>query len=168
MFAKRMMQCLVVLSFLLMSTLSLADFTAIGSAVVPGLQVRYASDTEKEISTIYVSNTTNTDITCKVTVFKQDGTDITSSYVTVYTLVSSIVTYVTVTDGEFSLPAHSTRIIQISTTSLESIRGYAVVEWGCDNAPMRKAIIASRAIWMLRASGGSYAHGSEVNGGQIF
>lgn len=142
-------------------------FAARGSAVVPGVHMRYVSSTLYYSVKLDISNTTGIDVKCKVTVYDGQGNDVTTTVGEVYEVSTAGANIVSSVNGEFDLPALSTRFFLIQTSYAYLMDGHAVIEWTSENTTLRKAIIASKQI--VAASSTSSARSEiPINGGQIF
>lgn len=142
-----------------------------GKAMVCGLMSHYVTSSGNFVQfAISVSNTTDVEVDCNITLYNQDGDTSSTSYGTVSEPNSSTASgSITITTGgEFTLPAHSTRHYCFNIASgMPNFAGYAVIEWTSSNTTIRKALLAS----MQRGSrNGSSYHSQQVlvNGGQLF
>ncbi len=145
-------------------------FETRGSAVATGVLALSSSTSYMVQSTLYVTNVSGADVSCKVTFYDQDGNDM-SSILSVYSGNNSGVGNTTISTGNapFSLPAGNTRSISTYKTNLNKrIMGHAVIEWSSENGTIRKALIAEGR--RITSSGSNSAYGSTitVNGGQPF
>lgn len=148
-----------------------STFNADGKAIVPGIRSRYASSTNHYHTTIALSNVTSCDVTCKVTLFDQDGSDITSSLFSITKpggISSDSATTISDVEGEFTLPARSTyNLVFRSLTSSHRVDGFVKIEWKCSDETIQKALMAvSRTFF--RTSISEYCDKSVVNGGELF
>ncbi|MGL1864225.1 MAG: hypothetical protein OCC46_17045 [Pseudodesulfovibrio sp.] len=146
---------------------SASAFEARGSAVVTGMQAR--DSTWDDISNIYVTNITGSDVSCRITVYDHNGNDVTS-LCKVYTGASAGGGMVLVSSGTgtLDLPASNSRSIQFSKSGAAGIIiGHAVIEWSSEDTKLRKALIAN--MWKIQASGDkTYGSMVTINGGQSF
>ena len=161
---KSLMKSLLAVIVVLMmcgSALAQTDFNAKGSIVVPNIWSYKQLPSSWLYTYINVSNITGTDVQCKITVYDNDGTDVTQ-YSQIYTRGSNYYTEVSAGTGEFDLPAHATRTYSIKATP--SISGYAVVEWKSSDPQLRKALVAGMLVLYNNSGVGI----SEINNGQPF
>lgn len=169
---KLVVQCLAALIILSLPSISFGTgtFVATGSAVVPGVITRYVESGRYTNCNIYISNTTDSEIICKVTFYDHNGNDVTSTYGKVYSAggASSSAVEVYSSDGEFTLPALSTRMFRASSTSVHSVQGFAVIEWHSSNSTLRKALAAYAKVVDYAGSYQKDAGAFAVDGGQIF
>ena len=152
------------------TAMATSSFNADGMAIAQGVRTRYVSSTDRQYTVLSISNTTDCDVTCKVTFYDQDGNDITSSFVSVTKTGGTSTTSssaVSSTDGEFSLPALSTYYVNILSSSQHCVEGFATIEWACGTRTIRKALMATSRLHYYRTSGwNSMEH--DINGGQLF
>lgn len=139
-------------------------FGAQGSATVPGLFTIYGSSTYHAASHIFLSNVSNTTVTCKVTLFSNEGVDITSSY----SEVLNQGTTVTTGANDFEIPAGGTRMLRFKTSNTNDQRyAFALVEWKSSDPKLRKALIGMH--YRQQTVGSSYqVSDTNINGGQPF
>lgn len=160
---------ILTLSFLA-SANATVTFIPNGSAIVPGLQSNYI-DLNRYVSEIMIiSNISDNDVQCRVTVYDHDGNDV-STRCNVYTGGALPGTgAVTVSTGIniFDIPAHSTRAYSFKEDSAPGMFGYAVIEWMGTDTQQRKALIGSMTTHGKRYSGGVYANKILINNGQPF
>ncbi len=161
-FMKTILAIIVVL-MMCGSAMAETDFNAKGSIIVPNIWTYNTSSSSWVFSYINLSNITGTDVQCKVTVYDNDGNDVTH-FSKVYTSGQSIYTEVSSGTGEFDIPAHASRIYSIKGS--QPISGYAVVEWKSSDPKLRKALLAG--MTMLYNYGGVSVGICELNNGQPF
>lgn len=137
-------------------------FNSKGSLIVPGMYATYVSSTYEAASHIFLSNVTGSSVDVKVTVYDQDGNDITTGH-------SMIIAGAAPTlGGTFTLPAYSTRLFKFyNSIANQHIYGHAVVEWTSADSRVRKALIGT--MYRQQKIGSSYTNTDYVlNGGQPF
>lgn len=142
-------QCLILtiisIFFLFCGTALAVGFNARGSAVVNGVKLTSSGSTTYIETRIYVTNITGSQVTGRVTIYDQDGNDVTS-YCSVYTgdQSSKNIKLLESGTGTFELPAASTRVVRFCKANLNKcIVGHAVIEWSSDDTHLRKALIAT-------------------------
>ncbi|NDV25950.1 hypothetical protein [Desulfovibrio sp. JC010] len=139
-------------------------FDAQGCAIVPSINSGYNSSISREWTFINLSNISNKNVQCLITIYDQNGDTVTSG-MTVYagpTVVSS-------GTGQFDIPAHATRriIFNAANIGVHAFYGHAVIEWKSDDSRHRKALIG--AIEKLRMHGNGLLKGEFlINSGQPF
>lgn len=139
-------------------------FNAKGSAVAPGLMLRDRGDLYDYVE-FYISNITESNVTCRVTAYDNDGIDVTATYGRVYTKGHVVIP--TTEPGVFEIPANSTRMFQLHKEGIKTpIHGYAVIEWTSPENK-RKALIASGRRFRGR-SDRTHSSTLPVNNGQPF
>ncbi|MGL1863537.1 MAG: hypothetical protein OCC46_13520 [Pseudodesulfovibrio sp.] len=134
-----------ILSMLLCGAAQAADFEARGSAIVPGLQMHSSSSSVLSYSVIRVTNTSGSDVSCRVSVYDHNGADV-SSLCSVITGNSSAASATTLSTGTglFSLPAGHSRYIWIYKSNWNKVMyGHAVIEWDSEDTSARKALVVS-------------------------
>ncbi|WP_147820131.1 hypothetical protein [Salidesulfovibrio onnuriiensis] len=144
-------------------------FNTKGSALVPSMYTYYISNTNWRTSLLHITNITDSEVTCKVTVYDGNGNDV-SSY-------SKLLkdSFGAGTNGEviatgvstFIIPAQATRVFSFHYDNLNKfVMGHAVIEWTSENKTLRKALIAG---FRSRAkSGNNFEAQFPVNNGQPF
>lgn len=156
-------------ALVLMSTGSFASgtFVADGSAIVPSVLTKFVSASNRNWTQLVLTNTTGVDVTCKVTFFDGSGNDITTSLCYVAQVVNGSSIAVSVSDGEFTLPALSTVYISTSLGTTCFYWGFATVQWRSDSTPLSKAIIGT-AVYN-QYNGGTYNQSRiAINNGEVF
>ncbi|WP_432736695.1 hypothetical protein [Maridesulfovibrio sp. FT414] len=147
------------------------DFAAQGIVLLPGLTAGYTGPSSSWYNIISLSNITDKEVTCKITVYDHDGNDVTNhgqvytgSYgITSRKLLSSGV-------GDFAIPPRSTRLFLfgIVNTGLKTIDGHGVLKWKSTDTDLRRALIGSiRQIRIFGAGSGSNTN-VLINNGQPF
>ena len=115
-------------------------FNAQGSAVAPGLLFAYRGAGDWTSPYIILNNITDKSVQCRVTVYNQDGTDVTS-FGYVLTGGSSWITVSSGT-GDMEIPAYSTRIYSINPSGgQKAIMGHATIQWKSDDVKLRNALV---------------------------
>ncbi|WP_291325153.1 hypothetical protein [Desulfovibrio sp. UCD-KL4C] len=135
-----------------------ADFNAQGSAIVPHMRSCMTYNPTNSTSTgMYLSNITDKNINCKISVYDQNGNDI-SSYGYVMTVIPNSTGYQYVASGSqaFDIAAHSSCYFKYSGTFNARTFGYAVVKWNSSDALMTKALV------------GAVEYSSEMSGGNVY
>ncbi|WP_147822613.1 hypothetical protein [Salidesulfovibrio onnuriiensis] len=141
-------------------------FNAKGSLLVADVHgLSFESDYYQNTS-FTLSNITSTAVTCRVTVYDQNGDDI-SSNGNVYVAGNSANLINVSTSGTFEIPANSTRIYKIQNSNTTRFSGYAVIEWTSDSEKQRKALIAGMYTF-FRSRSEKFTWGSQLNNGQPF
>ncbi len=166
---KKLMFALAMVMLLCGTAFAEDCFNAKGSAIVPGMYARYSGSNIYQSDHVIISNIDNTAVTCRVTVYDQDGNDV-SSYCKLYTggdnqtleeLSSGVNT--------FEIPANSTRLFQFYQSGMtKCMIGYAVIEWTSSDAKQRKSLVASLRSNGKWGSGTFYATQLLINNGQPF
>ncbi|MBG0774165.1 hypothetical protein [Oleidesulfovibrio alaskensis] len=137
-----------------------------GRALVTGVEAR--DEAWDFITNLFITNISESDVTCRVTVYDHDGKDV-SSLCNVFTgnRIGAPV-QLRAGNGSFALPPGATRMVRIWAQGMVPVVfGHAVIEWTGADAQTDKALIA--AIKTVRSGGGgTYGFMSQVNGGQPF
>ncbi len=143
-------------------------FSAQGSALVPGLNFLYYDSHHYQFADLNLTNITDKRVQCKVSFYDHAGNDITYFGI-IYSGGSNAVIVSTGT-GDFELPAHSSRIFSLRTSTPIWTLAYAVVEWTSDDPMLRKALIGRTRMWGYGGDGGSFPYQSStlINTGQPF
>ncbi len=141
-------------------------FNAKGSLLVANVHGSSFASNSNHNTALTVSNITNKAVTCRVTVYDQNGDDI-SSKGNAYTTGNNANLIKVSAGGTFEIPANSTRIYVIKNSNTTRFAGYGVIEWTSDDAKLRKALIAGMYTFFV---GGSekFTWGSQLNNGQPF
>ncbi|WP_147820130.1 hypothetical protein [Salidesulfovibrio onnuriiensis] len=160
---------------LLMSASAFATvdcFNAQGGAIVNGITARnLGGGVWWDCFYIQVTNITSTTVTCKVVLNDSEGVDVTSK-LKAYKNGNTHAywgTQVPMTDGEFEIPPHGTRTLQLHINDVPNMMfyGHATLDWKSSDTTLRKALVAS-----TRLIGGSGSTGwggfMQVNNGQPF
>lgn len=164
---KRLMLALAMTMLLSVTAFAQECFNAQGSALVPGLQYFNNSGSLEINENIFLSNITNSEVTCKVTIYDHDGNDVTV-HSTVYTgSQDASVPVVATGTGTFKIPAHSTRFLRFYDSANKNLLAYAVVEWTSTDTRARKALIG---VVKTYSRNGSSSNASKylINNGQPF
>ncbi|MFV0420870.1 hypothetical protein [Oleidesulfovibrio sp.] len=137
-----------------------------GRALVTGIEARDSA--WDFISNIFITNVSDTEVTCRITVYNHIGENV-SSLCNVYT-GSTSGSPVELTSGgnEFRLPPANTRMVQVwAPGMMPVVFGHAVIEWTSESTTVRKALVA--ALKTVRVNGAStYGFMSQINGGEPF
>jgi len=115
-------------------------FNAQGSALVPNIIYVYNNAKNYVYPYITISNITDKEVQCKVTVFDHDGVDVTS----LGSVLSGGSSLVTISHGvgDIDLPAYSTRAYSLQPSGGKKvIYGHAIIEWKSADAKLRRALI---------------------------
>ncbi len=140
------------------------DFHPQGNALVSGLFQYYARDKVQSNSMIVLSNITSDDVQCKVTVYDQNGSDITT-----LGLVYAASSLISTGTGLFDIPAHSTRRFYLPGNAPEKFNvGYAIIEWSATDTTIRKALIGSVLHNRQNGDNSIGISDKDINGGQPF
>ncbi len=142
------------------------NFNAQGSTIVPNIYSCYPRPDYYYIPYFTVTNITSEEVQCKITVYDHAGNDMTQ-YSKIYTGGSSW-TVISSGTGEFTLPAHSTRMYSLKPegTSVRTM-GHAVIEWKSNDLKLRKALVAGMLLQMSSKAGAGIAI-TNINNGQPF
>ncbi|HAS88166.1 MAG TPA: hypothetical protein DCS48_02520 [Desulfovibrio sp.] len=145
-----------------------ADFVPQGSTTVP-VMTFYANAKYWYRTNIYLSNITNSDVKCKVTVYDHDGIEI-PQYIHVSTGNNSgSSVHISIGAEEFDIPAHSSRMATVKVENgNKAIYGYAVIEWASEDSFARRALIGDVRKYGLGAGGQPYGGHYPLNNGQPF
>ncbi len=157
---------------LIMCTSAFASttFETRGSAIATGI-IAISSSTSYQIKpTMLLSNISGVDVECRVTVFDQDGNNV-SSINDVYSGNSSGTNAVLVSTGAaaFTIPAGATRNINMWDSNMnKQIIGHALIEWSSADGNVRKALIGGGRVITTNGGYSSYSTTFSVNGGMPF
>ncbi|TIH07878.1 hypothetical protein D0S45_20480 [Marinifilum sp. JC120] len=139
-----------------------------GSAVVPGVESAYFKPSERWISTLQITNLTNEEIDCKVTIYNYDGSDVTHKGEVCRGSSSSSAVIISTGTGLFSIPAHGTRFYRLRATNYkEIINGHAVVQWSSTDPKIHKALMGTMRIEGIVDTTTIMSH-ITINNGQPF
>ncbi len=145
------------------------DFYPQGSVLVPNLIFQQYNANNFFYQYITITNITDKSVKCRISVYNNDGNDVTSlgRYCT-GSSSAGVGIQVSSGSGEIDLPAHSTRLFALDGANTPQVfHGYAVIEWSSSDSQMRKALLAGG--WCLRNSGGEQSGGQiTINNGQPF
>lgn len=167
---KTMKKALVAMALILIYCGSAAAqdcFNAQGKALVPDFTWYYVSSGSNETPHLTVTNITGVPVRCKITLYDDQGNDI-SNYGRVCAGGTTNWTTVATNTGEFELPAHSSRFFYATTSGAQKcIVGYAVIQWTSDDPMLQNALIAGGH--MIRSDVAARAGGKFfVNNGKPF
>ncbi|WP_147822607.1 hypothetical protein [Salidesulfovibrio onnuriiensis] len=143
-------------------------FTPRGSAVVPGILVRHGNDNWLNMNILLITNISASDVTCRVTVYDENGNDVSNLCSVSTGAPGSSVETIAQGTGTFALPPASTRMVYVYRSDMKrAIMGHAVIAWDSENDKLRKALMA---VHRMRTDAGNRGHTGAiaVNGGQAF
>jgi len=144
--------------------------SAHGSAVTTGIFSYYLSPDKYYMGNIYVTNISNADVTCRVTVYDSEGNDV-SSLFKVYAGNKDPQILVGSVSEPFPIPASCTRDVNLFSDAPNTyVLGHAVIEWTSDDPSVQKPLMAE--VWRqqrVNSEGKSaFCAATLVNGGQPF
>lgn len=167
---KKVTLCLM--SLMVVVLLSSAAFTAEcfnvkGSAFVPNIYTYRTSNTNWRNSHMHISNITDSEVTCRVTVYDGDGNDLSSFSKVLKDGGGTTSTLVTSGTGTFTIPAQSTRVFSFHYDNLNKfVMGHATIEWTSTNKTLHKALVAGYRSRTVHNS--SFEAQFAINNGQPF
>lgn len=145
-------------------------FEARGSAIVTGLEATSSTtSTYTDKTTLWLTNISGNEITCKITMKDHDGNDV-SAMTDVYTGNNSAtqVQLVSSGAGTFTLPAGATRYAILWDPSMNKhIFGHIIIEWDSENTSLRKALMVDGRRY-THSGGNLLSDNVQVNGGAAF
>lgn len=165
---KTMKFVLAMAMILMMSGGAMAQgcFNAQGGVMVPGMYHVYRGGADWLSTYLIISNISDKDVSCRVTIRNQDGLDVTH--------LGGILTggndwaVVSSGSGDFDIPAYSTRVFHLQPSSPSKlIVGYAKIEWKSTDTRLKNALIASGFAHRVYSAGRSEFH-IPINNGQPF
>ena len=146
-----------------------AQAESTGSAVIPTMLIQYSNSGSYRYVNIGLSSITDEEISCTITVFDHDGTDITSTALSkvgagVY---NSDTTLTIGTNQTFNMPGNGSRQVQLYIDTPCSVWAHAVIKWTSTDKKTMKALVGtvnSRLIY----NGNIAIDSSPINNGQPF
>lgn len=109
------------------SAFAQSDFNAQGRLLLPGINFKYLGTYSYSYTDIYISNTTNETITCKITILDDDGNDATF--------------HMNPPTGIQEIPPYGTRQFALQDRSRNfSVKGQARIEWKSTDTGAAEAI----------------------------
>ncbi len=142
---KRLVQFFVLSMAIFLSSTSYAqtNFNAQGSTTVSGM---YYAISAKYITLVYpwliLTNTSSSTVRCKVTIYDNDGNDVSTLGLAPKDTDRAINTD---TDGSFEIPPHCTQRYVMKPRNMPDayMMGYATIEWKSSDTQLRNALIGS-------------------------
>lgn len=153
------------------SALAETTFNGRGSAIVNNVRAYNPNSTYNEQTEFAVTNISGSAVTCRVTVYDHDGTDVTS-ICNVYSGNKNSTSSALIASGtgQFELPAGNTRVVSFhaADASVGIIYGHAVIEWSSADTNLRKALIASLRVFARTGADSTGTSLTMINNGQPF